>query len=551
METGGEPESPAADLVEVGRTLGKLDELAERSESAKTGSSLDERSRLALLAMVRLAQGKEDDAVAAFDRLKGLAGTIKPVDPDWMRWPELTAAWPALSHSKAAVRASALAALPVPTPPTDPPSGASDLFIRQVRQARAIGEAECRGLATGDDPALVPWASVSPIRASERGEGFPRSSWTSSGGVLTNRSGRGGDSLVLGVPIRGDFEASAELSAGLGRDVNLAYAGISIRLKPDRKGISVRQDEQPAQDVNLIPPLEIKGDWAAWKLQVREGRMVVSIDGRAIFDRSIPADAPPWLAIEAPGALGGSARNVSLVGKPSIPDRLRLSSLPELTGWSSLEYPSTEIDQRPDWRKRGDEIVGRSTPKDPTNGANNMFNRNRFGWNAWNSQQPISTVVGSKLESVLRHARPMLEDGEIEYEFFYETGKAMVHPALGRLAFLINPDGVSLHRLTDDPRDRAGLEPGNLGVEPGRRRGPASPPLRPKGWNRLKMALVGDVATITLNDVPIYERPIEPTNSRTFGLFHSADETEARVREVSYRGDWPRTIPKALATKRD
>jgi hypothetical protein len=298
--------------------------------------------------------------------------------------------------------------------------------------------------------------------------------------------------------------------------------------------------------VNLSPSLEIKGDWVRWKLQVREGRMVVSIEGRTVFERSIPADAPPWLAIESPGALGGSARRFALVGKPIVPDRVRLSNLADLAGWWSGEYPSMAADDGLDWRKRGDEILGRSSSSDSRDASNNMFfNQNRFAFNFGNGQQSPPSVVGSKLESVLRSTRPMLEDGEVEYEFYHEPGKATVHPALGRLAFVINPDGVSLHRLSDGAQERTGLEPGNLSVEPSRRRGPPSPPLRPKGWNRLKLAIAGDVATITLNDVVVYERPIETTNSRTFGLFHFADEGEARVREVSYRGDWPRAIPTA------
>jgi Tol biopolymer transport system component len=41
----------------------------------------------------------------------------------------------------------------------------------------------------------------------------------------------------------------------------------------------------------------------------------------------------------------------------------------------------------------------------------------------------------------------------------------------------------------------------------------------------------------------IYERVLETTNRRTFGLFYFSDLTEARVRNVVMRGDWPRTLP--------
>ena len=35
---------------------------------------------------------------------------------------------------------------------------------------------------------------------------------------------------------------------------------------------------------------------------------------------------------------------------------------------------------------------------------------------------------------------------------------------------------------------------------------------------------------------------IEPVNQRTFGLFHYADLTEVRVRNVTYQGNWPRSL---------
>ena len=107
----------------------------------------------------------------------------------------------------------------------------------------------------------------------------------------------------------------------------------------------------------------------------------------------------------------------------------------------------------------------------------------------------------------------------------------------------IEPDGVKLHRLTDaavrahrargrqcfrrarmPPRPRiAPLEA--EGMEPPRPLPRRRPGLAPAEWRAL------------------YERSLESTNQRLFGLFHFADETEARVRNVTYRGQWPRTLP--------
>jgi hypothetical protein len=158
-------------------------------------------------------------------------------------------------------------------------------------------------------------------------------------------------------------------------------------------------------------------------------------------------------------------------------------------------------------------------------------------------EAPRIGVPGSLQESLLQYHRPMLEDGEIAYEFYYEPGKALVHPALDRLAFLLAPDGVAIHWLTDAQYDRTGLDPGNTAVEPAHRRGPERLPLKPRDWNRLELSLAGDVVTLRHNGVDVFERPLEPTNGRTFGVFHYADATEARVRNVVYRGDWPRALP--------
>ena len=58
--------------------------------------------------------------------------------------------------------------------------------------------------------------------------------------------------------------------------------------------------------------------------------------------------------------------------------------------------------------------------------------------------------------------------------------------------------------------------------------------------------MTGDKVAIELNGQPFYERPIEPENQRTFGLFHFADQTQVRVRNVTYQGNWPRSLPASL-----
>jgi hypothetical protein len=152
-------------------------------------------------------------------------------------------------------------------------------------------------------------------------------------------------------------------------------------------------------------------------------------------------------------------------------------------------------------------------------------------------------IAGSRRQSLLRYKRPLLEDGELEYEFYYEPGEVHVHPTLDRMALILDRDGVKIHWLTDAPYERSGLAHDSTFDDPASRRGPARPPLVSNGWNHVRLSLKGNEASIALNDVEVYRRVLEPTNQRTFGLFHYADETEARVRKIVYRGDWPREIP--------
>src|SRR5690606_22609355 len=96
-------------------------------------------------------------------------------------------------------------------------------------------------------------------------------------------------------------------------------------------------------------------------------------------------------------------------------------------------YAGTFEGERPTWKKDGAEIV---------------------------SGGPI-TYPGSFLENLFYYHRPIVEDGQISYEFFWSPGKYEVHPALGRAAVLLSPEGVALHRLTAASYERTGLLPDN------------------------------------------------------------------------------------------
>ncbi len=519
-DRGGTVRAPAIELVKSAKEAGKLDELAARVEPLKVqgddpGASF-ERGRLALLALISAARGDDATAGKSLEALRPLLHKL-PLDPDqWSRWPELAAGDQAVLRPELRRPALALATLLADRAEKEPASEArnrlpSTLWEVQVKNLRARA-ASTDGPIPGGGP---PWKPVTQTTARSRGEGDALPLWSSREGALSHQPGHADDMMYLSVPMRGKFELTCELTAPAGREIRVVYGGQVLGLKADFKNLERSQLGRTMPDVAITPPMEKVGEWYTLRLAVDGGRMSVSINGRKVNESPMASECDPWLAILCRATQAGAARKFAIAGAPQIPERLNLSALPDLSGWRSEEFAETTSGDNADWEKRGDEIIGRF----------------------------IEDIPGARQESVLRYSRPMLEDGRITYEFYHDPGKAMVHPSLDRLAFLIEPEGVRVHRLTDGAYERSGLAPDNIIDEPQNRRGPASLPLKPKAWNRLSVEIKGDKVTLTLNSQSIYERTLEPTNRRAFGLFHYADATQARVRNVTHQGEWPRSLP--------
>jgi hypothetical protein len=230
------------------------------------------------------------------------------------------------------------------------------------------------------------------------------------------------------------------------------------------------------------------------------------VGGQQVHSERLEMNADPWLVIraKAPDSLGG-VRDVQLLGSPTVPSELRL-----LAGSDLLEATNYFADEGA-WTKTSDEIVSPA----------------------------LENAKGAFRERLLQYHRPLVEDGEVEYEFFYEPGKAEVHPALDRLVFLLAPAGPQIHWVTDAQYDRTGLAPDNTEPLPGGR----PVPLKAREWNKLKLVLAGDEAAILVNGQEVARRTLEPTNQRTLGWFHYADVAAARIRNIVYRGQWPADVP--------
>src|SRR5262249_35863204 len=186
-----------------------------------------QRGQKALLALVRAAQERDDEAAELLKQLKPLLAKVTREEPLWGRWPEQLAAAGSFGRPKLDGPARGLlcpnlvgqlrrAHLKHP-PPIDP----------RVRHLRARGQVlalpEALRRPFGSDPRLAHWAPVLPRGVGEGGSGLPPAHWVVQDGTLTHYPGHLSDFLYFGVPLRGDFEVECELTSFGWRESHVMY----------------------------------------------------------------------------------------------------------------------------------------------------------------------------------------------------------------------------------------------------------------------------------------------------------------------------------------
>jgi hypothetical protein len=547
--TGAQLVAPALELVATAKALNKLDDLAARVDKFTPRMERKQRGQQALRALIAIARDRDADAIPALKTLQELSKALPAPTARYLRWPEQVAQWATLGRPALADESRALAdqlynqwhAM----------RGKSvnirerDLWGLQV----AYAQGRTRLLATGpalrveqDASTRMPlWASVEQATAASRGQGTPSPRWTFEDGLLRHWEGHRSDSFYFNVPLRGDFEITCDVSGLYSNQVHVVYAGLLAHIANDRKTCELTTFGRDLRRVPIEPAFEApKGDYPL-RLVVKDQKVSLFLMDRKVYD-ALPAPGnDPWLAVNQLSFGRNGLRNLRLSGTPIVPATLELAASPDLSGWLADYYQERLDGDSPAWSRQGEEIVGASI------GWSGRRVRDRWGnENTQGLQQ--KALVGSKQESLLQYHRPMLEDGTISYEFFYEPGPSLtlVHPALDRLVFLLDPAGIKIHWRTDAQDDRTGLAPDNVTVEEAERRGTGPLPLKAGQWNALALRLAGDDVTLTLNGATVYVRTLEPSSNRQFGLFHYADESQARVRHVVYEGQWPLEVPPNL-----
>lgn len=524
---GGEIVSPVIDLVAVAARLGRLDDLRTRFDNAPQETIDDQLSHLAGLVLVDSAKSDFESANQGLARLYSIIASADHLPAEWEA-PALLA-----GHVAARYEQTRLAARDVAYDMLQSQLGTvrSSQWRTFDRHVFALAAQIDRFSSTefvepaGTSSQLTQWHAASIHTAASRGTGAPADVWTRQGTRLRKASGHSIDLLYYQTPLLGNFDVEYDASAYLFRDIEPVYAakwacphdgGTACRTGPTSHGWGTTFE--------LTPTMTKSRHELHHRISVRGQTMELAANGRTVIEDQLPVGHNPWVALRRTAKHTGNAWNVRVVGDPEIPDKINLSTSPDLAGW--IAYFG--------------ETVGGILP-------------NKTRWMQVGNPSHGGTIVGGPRtdipkgcwrERLLYYSRPMLEDGTIEYGFLFDEEKhATCHPAIDRIAFLLKPDGVQIHEITDGPFDRTDLSPGNFRVEPENRRGPSELPLKNGEFNQVRVSLTGDTIDLFLNDEHIYQRNLEPSNRRNFGIFHYADRSMALVRNIIWRGDWPRELP--------
>lgn len=409
-----------------------------------------------------------------------------------------------------------------------------------LRIAHATAVQVHRGQSSPDvlfENRLKYWVPATVRSAVDIQRGQPRGVWLSHERHLLHLAGGTTDLLLLRFPLVGEFEFVCETQEGgaIGTDGGLVYGGLQFQALG-------RKDTLQIWDADSDHPMIRPSPFARYDVQpVFNHVSIHSSDDGAKFESNFhpvwfddaAVGSSPWVGLRSSGAQRPVFRNIQIHGTPVIPREVELTSGDQLRGWQSGFFAETQ----PPFRAAGD------TDSEPTSG---------FDW-----QLHSGELHAAKLEDeaaagklgLLQYQRPLLDDEAISYEFMYDGDASIVHPAIGRLAFLLESGGVRVRWITSGETEWTGLQSDNAAIEPLNRRGPRPLPLKEKQWNAVTVKRSGGTCHITLNDELIYQRPDDFEVAPQFGLYRAVRSVTSRVRNVVMTGDWPETLPSDFVTE--
>lgn len=506
---GGQLHSPALSLVSVAKQIGKLDELKATISAVAAEDDVSKQCREAMLTLIDIAS---DDEESTLSRLKTLLRAAEDTVglPITSRWPDLLVASQVASLSPARELVRDWMTLIDARSKNDDVIAMRTHFQSILSSLRLRDEAEFKTAAPLE---LKQWIPTSRFNATSRGAGNAMARWAAVDGCVQALPGHNEDLLIYNQPLTGNYEVELEVAQRTNTDCQLCIGGRQTQIRFWENILRTVTLDGGFTEMKYEPSLDLQGPWVRQRFEMKDGLRIMYVNGRKMDEQLVAHDAFPWLAIRNSWENYGSIRDLRILGKPTIPAQLELLNK-ELDGWRPYYFSS--LKDKCGWSTNADgELVGEVSDK----------------------------TTGSGDESLLYYQRPVIENAVLDYEFYYEPNQKLVHPALDRLAFMIKSDGVGIHEVTDGQANLVNADPKNLKKDEKHQIGPAILPLLPSAWNRMQVAIDRNVLRLKLNEVDVFQCEIADNNQRLFGFFHYRDETSALVRNVVYRGSWPRELP--------
>ncbi len=355
-----------------------------------------------------------------------------------------------------------------------------------------------------DKPGL--WHAATVGGAYGAGDTGSPSTWTAQDGLVAHVAGSSTNLLLFDYPVTGAYEFSAEAYAAPWAESGLTHNGMGVA-PFSVEGIAAVFPIGRHESLTIPWRLARPNGFNRVTAQISPEKVRYLVNGHLCYEDVDPGSTSPWLGLLSYGDRHSVWRRLTLAGHPLIPREAALAQGDRLDGWISSFYNEIQPRHRTEAmtdpsgninRLSTPRLAGSATTATPRKGDRTVREPIDLDAHDWAASAGVihgrRVIAGAAprgavddesfqpggpeaLQSRLYYFRPLRDGDELSYEFFHQPDLVMVHPALDRLAFLLEPDGVRVHWMTAGRADVSRLPADNAVVEPDCRRGPSARPV--------------------------------------------------------------------------